>query len=79
MTRPRGGDLSRWWSSSRSRGASSNLNVVHEVSKCQVIGRCQTAEDINKDTTIQKPADEEGNHSDIAIWIDELTSSILEL
>jgi hypothetical protein len=37
-----------------------------------------TAEDINEDITIQKPADEERNRSDIAIWTDELTSSILK-
>ena len=82
MTRPRGGNLSRGQSSGRSRG-----------SRGQVIGRGQavpshggdfvvshdlTAEDINVDTTIQEPVDEEGIRSDIAIWTDELTSSVLE-
>ena len=82
MTRPRGGDLSR--------GRNSGRNMK---SRCQVFGRDQvvashgetflvshdlTAEDINVNTTIQKPIDEEENRSDIAIWTDELTSSILE-
>ena len=82
MTNPRGGDLSRGQSSDHSRG-----------SRGQVIGRGQavpshggdfvvshdlTAEDINVDTTIQEPVDEEGIRSDIAIWTDELTCSVLE-
>jgi hypothetical protein len=77
--------LSQGRSSGWSRGISSNPNVVHGVSRDQVIGRGQvvanhggafdmshdvTAEDINEDTTIQEHADEEGNRSDIAIWTD---------
>jgi len=71
----------------------SHPNVVHGVSRGQVIGRGQaiasrggafvmshdvTAEDSNEDTTIQEPVDEEGNRSDIAILTDELISSILK-
>ena len=93
MTRPRRGDLSRGRSSGRSRGVSSNSNVVHGVFRGEFIGRDQTVasyggafvishdvttEDINEDTTIQEFEDEEGNRSDIAIWTDELTSSVLE-
>ena len=34
------------------------------------------AEDINKDIAIEELEDEEGNHSDIPIWTDDLTSSV---
>ena len=35
-------------------------------------------EDINEDFAVEELEDEQGNHSDFAIWTDELTSSSLE-
>ena len=93
MTRPRVGDVYRGRSSGCSRGVPTNPNVVQGVSRGQVISRGQAAasqggafvlshdvsdEDLNEDTTIQEPEDEEGNRSNIAIWTDELTSGVLE-
>ena len=36
------------------------------------------AEDINENTTVEELEDEEGNRSNIAIWSDELTFSVLK-
>jgi hypothetical protein len=82
MTRPRGGDGSQGQSSGRNRGVPTNPNVVHGVSKGQVISRGQVvashrgvsvmahnviAKNINEDTTVEELEDEGGNRSDIAI------------
>jgi hypothetical protein len=71
MTRPRGGDLSRGRSSGRSRGSKGQVigrgQVVASHEAAFVVSHDVIAEDINEDTTIQEPIDEEGNRYDIAI------------
>ena len=91
MTRPRGGEGSRRRSSGRNREVPANPNIIHRVSRGQVMSRDQAAtshrgtsimahdvitKDINEDTAVEELGVEEGNRSDIAIWTDELTSSV---
>ena len=82
MTRPRGGDLSRGRNSCRSRSSRGQVigrsQAVASHEEVFVVSHDLTAEDINVETTIQEPVNEERNRYDIAIWTDELTSSILE-
>jgi hypothetical protein len=82
MTIPRGGNLSRGRSLDRSRGSRGQVigrgQAVDGHGGAFVVSHDLTAEDINEDTTIHEPVDEEGNRSDIAIWTDELTSSVLK-
>ena len=82
MTRPRGGDLSRGRNSGRSRGSRGQIigrgQAVASYEETFVVSHDLTAEDINVDTTIQEPIDEEKNRFDSAVWTDELTSSVLE-